>query len=260
MILCDYHIHSTYSDGKSTPEEIVLAAIAKGAKAIGFSDHSYTDFDLCCCMHKNADVSYIKEISSLKEKHKDKIEILCGIEQDYYSENSTRCYDYIIGSVHYLKVGDEFITVDESAKTLLSAADKYFGGDILSLCEEYYRLVAKVVQRTNCDIIGHFDLISKTNEKEAFFDENDPRYVAAWQKAADRLLEFKKPFEVNTGAISRGYKSAPYPSKPMVEYIKQKGGKFIFSSDSHIADTLCFKFDDLTHYLGDGAEIVSSPK
>ncbi len=260
MILCDYHIHSTYSDGKSSPEEIILTAISKGVKSIGFSDHSYTSFDRCCCMHKNADTAYIKEISSLKEKYGNKIEILCGIEQDYYSENATNCYDYIIGSVHYLKVGDEYITVDESAKTLLLAADKHFGGDILSLCEEYYRLVAEVVQRTNCDIIGHFDLICKTNEKEPFFDENDPRYIAAWQKAADRLLEFNKPFEVNTGAISRGYKSAPYPSKPMVEYIKQKGGRFILSSDSHISDTLCFKFHDLKQYLGYSAIIASSPK
>ena len=51
-ILCDYHVHTTFSDGKNTPEEIVLAAREKGLKEIGFSDHSYTFFDERYCLKK----------------------------------------------------------------------------------------------------------------------------------------------------------------------------------------------------------------
>ena len=35
------HTHTTFCDGKDTPEELVEAAIAKGFDSIGFSGHSY---------------------------------------------------------------------------------------------------------------------------------------------------------------------------------------------------------------------------
>jgi predicted metal-dependent phosphoesterase TrpH len=50
MIFTDLHVHTTFSDGKNTPEEVVLSAIDMGFDAIGFSGHGYTDFDLTYCM------------------------------------------------------------------------------------------------------------------------------------------------------------------------------------------------------------------
>ncbi len=38
-MLANYHTHTTYCDGKNTPEEIVLCAIEKGFTSIGFSGH-----------------------------------------------------------------------------------------------------------------------------------------------------------------------------------------------------------------------------
>ena len=35
------HTHTTFCDGKDTPEELIEAAIAKGFDSIGFSGHSY---------------------------------------------------------------------------------------------------------------------------------------------------------------------------------------------------------------------------
>ena len=35
------HIHTTYSDGKDSPEEIILKAIEKGFDCIVFSEHTY---------------------------------------------------------------------------------------------------------------------------------------------------------------------------------------------------------------------------
>ena len=39
MIFEDFHTHTTFCDGKNTPEEMVLAAIEKGMPRIGFSGH-----------------------------------------------------------------------------------------------------------------------------------------------------------------------------------------------------------------------------
>ncbi len=243
MILQDLHTHTSYCDGKSTPEEMILAAIEKGLVKIGFSGHCYTFFDERYCMSIPNIIKYISEINMLKEKYKGKIKILCGVEQDYYSNFSRMGFDYIIGSVHYIKCGEEYIAIDESKEILIDAANRYFDGDIYSLCEEYFRLVGNVVGKTDADIIGHFDLISKFNEDGSLFDENHPRYVAAYTAALDKLLETEAPFEVNTGAISRGYRTRPYPSYAQLEYIAKKEGTVILNSDAHSAETLCHEFE-----------------
>ncbi|HBE40795.1 MAG TPA: histidinol phosphate phosphatase, partial [Bacteroidales bacterium] len=35
----DYHIHTTFSDGKALPEEYIAPAIAAGISELGFSEH-----------------------------------------------------------------------------------------------------------------------------------------------------------------------------------------------------------------------------
>lgn len=240
--MTDLHVHTTFSDGRSTPEEVVLSAIAKGMTVLGFSDHSYTHFDTAYCIPKEQLPAYRAEIAALKAKYAGQIEIQCGIEQDFYSEEATDGYDYVIGSVHYVKAGSDYLPVDESKVRLLDAVDRHFGGDIYALAEAYYKTVAQVAEKLHPDIIGHFDLISKFNEGSALFDEAHPRYVTAWKTAADKLLAANIPFEINTGAISRGYRTVPYPAAPIREYLAERGGRFLWSSDSHRADTLCFGF------------------
>ena len=247
--MTDLHVHTTFSDGRSTPEEVACAAIDAGMTVLGFSDHSYTAFDTRYCIPLSKAAAYRDAVSALKDKFKDRITIRCGIEQDFYSGESTDGYDYVIGSVHYIRAGGEYIPVDEGADILTDAAQRYFGGDIYGLIEEYYRTVAELPDKVRPDIIGHFDLISKFNEKTPFFDEDHPRYVAAWQAAADRLLEARIPFEINTGAISRGYRTTPYPAAPIREYLRQRGAGFLLSSDSHHATTLCYGFDALQDLL-----------
>ena len=242
MILVDRHIHSTFSDGANTPEEIVQEAINRQMTTIGFSDHSYLFFDERFCIKDYT--GYIAEINRLKEKYRDKIEILLGIEQDYYSGKPEYAFDYVIGSVHYIKCGQEYISVDHTPEILKHNVERYFGGDIYAFCEKYYEMVAEIIEVTNADIIGHFDLVSKFNESGELFDQSHPRYVAAYQAAVDRLIKYGKPFEINTGAISRGYRVTPYPSLPVKNYIEEKGGSFIMSSDSHQKETLCFKFNE----------------
>lgn len=244
----DLHIHTVFSDGEDEPEEIVKKAIERKMNTIGFSDHSYTAFDERYCMRKAAEKEYKVEIWRLKEKYKSEIKILCGIEQDFYSEPAVG-YDYIIGSVHYIRIENEYVPVDESADILRRCAKKHFSSDMYKLAEKYYQTVANVAKKTRADIIGHFDLIAKFNEIEKLFDENDERYVKSYKSAADELLKSNAVFEINTGAISRGYRTTPYPNKNIIEYIKQGGGKFILSSDSHDKDSLLYEFDKWSFLL-----------
>ena len=170
MTLRDYHVHTTYCDGKNTAREMVLSAIEKGVSELGFSGHGYTPHDPeSYCMKRDDVGKYVAEIKSLREEFRDKISIRLGVEQDYYSAESEWA-EYKIGSVHYIKLGDEYVDTDESAEKLIDAANRYFDGDIMCVCERYFELVGDIYEKTKCDIIGHFDLITKYNEKTPFID------------------------------------------------------------------------------------------
>ena len=241
----DLHMHTVFSDGKDTAEEMVLSAIGMGLDTVGISEHSPTDYD-DCGMKPETEPLYRAEMARLKDKYGDRITVLCGLERDYWSE-ITGEYDYVIGSVHALKMPDgHHVTVDWTPDRLENWVCQYFGGDWYALAEAYYELEADVVRKTRCDIIGHFDLITKFNEKGHYFDENHPRYVAAWQKAADALLKTGKPFEINTGAMSRGWRTSPYPSEPIREYLKACGATQILSSDSHCRENIAYQFKNWT--------------
>ena len=239
----DFHNHTVYSDGADIPEDVVRAALQKGLTAVGISDHAYTAFDPACGFQPGTESAYRAEIARLKEAYRGRIEVLCGIEQDYYATRPAVGYDYVIGSVHYVKCGGCYLSVDETAAMLEDAVQAYFGGDVYALIEAYYATVADVVQQMGADLIGHFDLVTKFQEQHPLFDEHHPRYVAAWQSAADTLLKTGVPFEINTGAIAKGYRTTPYPSPEIQRYLAAHGGTFRLSSDSHKAENVGFQFD-----------------
>ena len=145
--------------------------------------------------------------------------------------------------MHYVYKKGEYISVDHKESITVDAVTRLYDGDYNAYAEDYYALVGDVLNKTGADIIGHFDLITKFNEGYKLFDETHPRYVKAYKDAVDKLIPYGKPFEINTGAISRGYRTEPYPALPILEYIKEKGGKVILSSDSHSAENICYQFD-----------------
>ena len=241
MMKCNFHTHTNYCDGKDSPEELVKAALNKGFFALGFSSHSYTDMDKSFAMNSCDAQKYRAEIAALKEKYKGKIELYCGIEQDYFSGEPTDCYDYVIGSVHYVLKNGEYIAVDDTARIVKNAVDRLYGGDFDALAEEYFSLVAKAPEKTNADIIGHFDLVSKYSEKNGYGES--PRFLAAAENAVKALIPYGLPFEINTGAMARGVRSVPYPSLEILKMIKKYVGEIMLSSDCHDKNYLDFAFD-----------------
>ena len=239
MIDRDLHIHTTFCDGKNSAEEMVLAAIDRGLKTIGFSSHSYLPFDNAC-MKEGVVEDYIREIRRLKVKYQDRIEILLGIEKDYYSKLDTSVFDYVIGSVHFIRMGDDHICVDYNLPRLKEMVEKHFAGDYLAYAEKYYELAGDL---KDIDIVGHFDLVTKFNEQEMLIDTNDCRYINAYQKAAAKLISRGVIFEINTGAISRGYRTSPYPAREIIDYIKEKGGRLMLNSDAHQKENIAYLFD-----------------
>lgn len=242
----NYHTHTTYCDGKSTAEEMVKAAIENNMTALGFSAHAYMPIDNDFSLTKENTLKYKEEITRLKEKYKDKIRIYCGLEMDYFSEEVIGGFDYYIGSCHYVLKNGKYFGVDESEEAFIRNVKEGWAGDFYGFCEDYYSLVSDVLRKTGADIIGHFDLVTKFNEGDKLFQTEHPRYKEAVRSAIKKLVPEGVPFEINTGAIARGYRTEPYPSETILKEIKENNGKVIFSSDSHSDDTLGFGYDLVT--------------
>jgi len=232
----DVHVHTSYCDGNNTPAEMSAKAFSLGFDTLGLSGHSYTPFDSSFCMSFEETRKYISEITELKDEYKGKMDILCGIEQDYFAPLPVHKYDYRIGSVHYIEVSGERLTVDLSPEETNRIIDLYFGGDYDAFAECYFKLSGDVLRATEADIIGHFDLVSKFSEVMNY-GESD-RYLAAGFDAIAKLIPYGKPFEVNVGAITRGYRTSPYPSHAFLKEINRLGGKIIITGDCHSADSL----------------------
>lgn len=245
----NFHTHTTYCDGKESVESMIQAALAKDFTRLGFSGHCFNDFrpedQEVWCMSPQRSREYMAEVHTMAEKYKDKIEILCGVEQDFCASTSTEGYDYVVGSVHYVEKDGMYYCVDESPEVLQWAIQEGFSGDPYALTKRFFEQEAEVVQKTNATFIGHFDLVTKFNEGNRFFDPMDKRYQYAVLTAMDALIETGCPFEINTGAMYRGLRKEPYPSVQLLKDLHERKGHILLSSDSHDRASLGFCFAEV---------------
>ena len=147
--------------------------------------------------------------------------------------------DYWIGSVHNLydpRTG-RYHGLDWDRERLTACRDGMFGGDMLALAEGYYRDVAAMAERRPA-ILGHIDLVTKLNRGNAFFDEDAPRYRAAALEALRHADPDRTLLEINTGAVSRGYRDTPYPALFLLEAWRSMGGQVILTADAHGPETI----------------------
>ncbi len=240
------HTHCVYCDGKDTIEEVIKEAILLGFDFLGFSSHSYMSFSPVFSLKPEDEAKYKNEIKALKEKYKREINILCGIEFEMLSSVSD-CkladYDYTIGSAHYFKIGEEYVAYDRDAKTVKNVIDTYFSGDALKFAKAYYENMCKLKDIWDFDIIGHFDLITKNPEIEQFFSESK-KYRSYALEALHCLKEKFDVFEINTGAIARGYRKTPYPAPFILKEMNNIGCKMIITSDCHNKNFLNIHFKE----------------
>ena len=88
-------------------------------------------------------------------------------------------------------------------------------------------------------------MVTKFNEGGKLFDESDKRYIRAAENALEKLVPTGAAFEINTGAISRGYRTEAYPNDYFLNLIREMGGSVTYSSDAHDARYILLGFDDV---------------
>ena len=241
------HTHTTFCDGRDTPEEMIEEALRLGFDSLGFSGHANTVLSDSCEMRKKIG-NYRSEINRLKKKYEGEIKLFLGIELDLFSHSVLEApekYDYKIASVHYGKIGEEYFPYDHSAEKAKAAIERHFAGDGIAYAKSYYEHLAKMSDYLDADFVGHFDLVTKFSEREPeLFDTGCKEYRNMALESLTAVREKFEFFEVNTGAIGRGYRKTPYPDPFILNEMKVKKCKLLITSDCHNKNFLSVGFED----------------
>ena len=239
----DYHMHSSFSDGRSAPEDYIAPALAAGFKEIGFSEHLTLFRELEEWNMNPANISaYVSHLDHLRN-NTNHIKIRTGLEVDYIEGRESEIWDflaslpldYVIGSVHYL-----------GEKTVDFGPEFYEGKNIDKLFGSYFDSVCKAVSSGLFDIIGHCDLIRIYGYKPSMDMEPHYRTLAKTMKLHDVV------FEVNTNGRNRPLADF-YPDRRFLKIFYEEHVPVCVNSDAHMPARVGQYFDeayDLLRYTG----------
>ena len=243
MILSNFHTHTLFCDGLSAASELVKAAIARGFHSLGFSGHGYVPFKgLYAGMTPDATRAYRETVDALKDEYAGRLNIFSGLENDSVNMQPTGDYDYTIGSVHCIKCGEKYYSVDSREETVARAVDNEFGGDGLAFAVAYFKAVAEFVSVRRADILGHMDLVRRFNARPFFYTDN-PEYRRAASAALERAVSAGYFIEASTAPIYKGISDELYPACFLLEQAAELGARVIVGSDAHSVGYLDFAFD-----------------
>ncbi len=242
-INADYHLHSYFSGDSDTPmEKMIMQGIDLGLTSMCFTEHMDMDyvyvkpekqgmFDL------NTD-SYLYELATLKEKYKDKIKVLFGIElgvQPHLRKElaifaKSFPFDFIIASSHVCNRKDPYYPYFYEERSDEEAYREYF----LSILDNL-----KVFN--NFDVYGHLDYVVRygtTKDSDYSYD----KYKDILDKILETILDNEKGIEINTGAIGYNLKELN-PCTDILKRYKELGGEIItVGSDAHAPENIARGF------------------
>lgn len=236
------HVHCTFDDGAATPEEMVRAAIGAGFHAVGLSLHSPIPGEEDWCARPETIPEFQAEMQRLAAVYRDEIAVYCGLEYDLCSEPDFGGFAYVIASVHELVADGRRWSVDHTRAIAQQMLRDVFDGDSDAAAQAYFAAVARIAALPEADVVGHFDLLTKFDEPDPLYHADSRAYQTAALDAMERLVRAGKIFEINTGAVAKGYRTAFYPSEPLLRALREMGGKITISSDAHTVDKIAFGF------------------
>jgi histidinol-phosphatase (PHP family) len=231
MYWSNYHSHCTFCDGRSSMEEFVKFAIAKGVKKYGFSSHAPLPFNTFWNMKIDDFVEYQAEFHRLNEKYSPEIELYIGLELDYINNffeighdlYNTDPLDYLIGSVHYMDrlPNGEFYCVDGSFDDFKAGLQLLFEGDIRLAVERYFEISSLMIEKGGFDIVGHFDKISLNASHCEGFNITDKWYVNRVGEVLELIKRKELILEINTKSlVGKGMTYPDFQFFPLINELK----------------------------------------
>ncbi|WJH34703.1 histidinol-phosphatase [Paenibacillus sp. CC-CFT747] len=225
----------------------IEAAIAGGLRFIGISDHSpyfASSLDQLhpdTAMAKSEFPHYIREIRELKEEYKDKIEVLVGIESDFFAEHqelyrsiySQTPLDYVIGSVHH------------SNGTPIFRQSRWEGlaeEEILREKEIFLETTQQAARSGLFDILGHLDGLKR----------NQPLFNGLKTERTEQTMkvlgECGVAIELNSSGAHQWCEEW-YPSAELLELALHYGVPVTFGSDAHQPEQVGRDYEEASSFL-----------
>jgi histidinol-phosphatase (PHP family) len=229
----DYHVHTTFSDGKADPEEYVRQAISAGINEIGFSEHLNLFVADQWCMDPERTREYISHIRKLQKKYSG-IRIKTGLEVDYFPGKEKEIFeftnkldlDYLIGSVHYL------------GENAVDSGPVFFENkNIDEVYESYFEYVNEAIASGLFDIIGHCDFVRMYDFKPTGNQEH--LYI----RLAENMKIHDVAFELNTNGRNKPLADF-YPDRRFLKIFSEKEIPVCVNSDSHFPVRIGQFFDE----------------
>ena len=263
-MLSNFHTHSHYCDGHGELRDYVELALANGFDALGFSGHAPVPFENKFSIKDGQYRHYCDEVRALKEEYRGRIDISLGLEIDYIpgmQEDFTPLIEeggleYTIGSVHLIPasgnpqaVTDLWFIDGPRQETYDNGLRLLFGGDIRRGVTAYFRQQDEMIVKNRPTIVGHPDKVAMHN-RGRYFSEEDPWYRELALETLSLIHEQGLICELNTRGIYKGRHPDYYPSKPLINAMKQWRIPLLVSTDAHTPEDL-LRTEGAYEYLRD---------
>lgn len=249
-VTSDCHLHSSHSGDSDTPmEDMVLQGIARGLTTMCFTEHNDFDYpespDTPAGMFLLNTDPYLYDLARLKEKYREQIRLLFGVElglqPELPQENAVYAkshdFDFIIGSSHVCHGRDPYYPAFYEGRSEEEAYREYFE----SILENIRRF-------SNFDVYGHLDYVVRYGPHR---DQNYSyeKYRDLLDEILKLLLDRGKGIELNTGGIGSGMKDF-HPCMAVLKRYRELGGEIVtVGSDAHDTQHIGDSFDRASEVL-----------
>lgn len=226
--MVDYHLHSTVShDGHDTPEAMARAAVRAGLREICFTDHlDYmrgVPLEAMAYRVETYNEAYDNlAVPGLKIRRGTEIALDLWSIPIAEHDLSLRPYDFVIGSLHYLR--DQDLYVNDAFWAERPQPE---------IIREYFEHILKCIQAyDNFDVLGHLTYISKCPSNP----DRRPILYKEWRELVDEILKALaqkgKGLEINTSGVD--IIGATLPDGAYLRRFKELGGEIVtVGSDAH---------------------------
>ncbi|MBT3397621.1 histidinol-phosphatase HisJ [archaeon] len=242
MVKANYHTHTTGSDGKLKPEELVKLAIRKKFDILGITDHYHFPPGFRDWGNDYYSTEHFRELKRLKKKYKGKIKILVGVEFDWLKDykswtkkEAKKRFDYRLVSVHFVKIGKEYFPIDHSKESFEKMVKS--SGGIKKLVKNYYSDLRSAIKSGWFDVVAHFDIIKVWNKNNKYFSGDEDWYMKEVRKTLKLISKKKMKLDLNASGWRRPC-DEQYPSLWILREAKGLGIEILIGTDEHKAEHL----------------------
>jgi histidinol-phosphatase (PHP family) len=259
-VLTDYHLHLRPDEPDARPEEYFVpanaeryraAAAERGIAELGVSEHIYRFEQVLDIWRHPFWESFAKDdIDAYCSFVREQTDLRLGIEADFVPGAEDRIanlleardFDYVVGSVHFIR--DGAVDMDD-----YSVWDS--GRSVEEIWRRYFETIGEAARSGLFDILSHPDLV-KVWGRERPLPEGDLRRY--YELAIDGIAESGIAVEVSTAGLRKRVQEI-YPARALLEMCLEAGAPVALSSDAHRPEEIGADYDralELLEQLGVG--------